>query len=255
MRGLVLIVALAGCGEDYPPPDDDDLPDTTWPGVVSWSWTFSDGTACPDDVVTANLYIASYDFENFVFRLEPRIVKTSACSAGGAAFPLENPLGVKRYGHDTWVELVTTDGRVFAKSEVLNTKSGDANLATVVEVPRGWVHVGWQLFGQTTQTALTCDDVSALRATTGDGAVFLYPSIASDVVLAPTDTPCANGETWLGLPAGTHDLTLGAFSSLEFLYNDSHNAMRLGKLMFPAQVVAPNATLELGVQPLPLVDY
>ena len=255
MRELLFLVAFAGCGEDYPPPDEDDLPDTTWPGAVTWSWSFSDGGTCPDDVVKANVYIASYDLESFVFRLEPRIMTTAACSTGAAVFALENPLGVKRYGHDTWVELVTADGRVFAKSEVVNTKLGDPNLATVIEVPRGWVHVGWQLFGASTQTPLTCDDVAPLRPAIGDGAVVLYPSIETDVVLAPTDTPCARGETWLGLPAGTYDLSLGAFRTLEFLYNDQNNAMRLGKTTFPGQVVVANATLELGIQQLPLADY
>ena len=255
MRGLILIVAVLGCGEDYPPPDEDDLPDSTWPGAVVWSWSFSDGNPCPADVVTANLYRASYDVEAFVFRLEPQLMRTAACGAGVADFPLANPLGVKRYGHDTWLELVTADGRVFAKSDVVNTKLMNANLATVIAVPRGWVHVGWQLFGETTQTQLACDDIAALRSTTGDGAVLLYPSNETDIVLAPTDTPCTKGETWLGLPAGVHDLSLAAFSSLEFLYNDPNNSKRLGKTTFPAQTITAGATLELGVQQLPLTDY
>ena len=255
MRGLVLVLALVACGEDYPPPDADDLPDSDWPGAVVWSWSFSDGGGCPDGVVTANLYRGSYDVEAFVFRLEPQLMRTAACSTGAADFALANPLGVKRYGHDTWLELVTSDGRVFAKSEVRNTRFGDANFATVIELPRGWVHVGWHLIGATTQAPLACDDIPALRAATGDGAVLLYPSNETDIVLNPTDTPCARGETWLGLPAGTHDLTLGAFSSLEFLYNDTNNAKRLGKTTFAARTIAPGATLELGVQQLPLADY
>jgi hypothetical protein len=56
MRGLIFIMALLGCGEDYPPPDDN--PDTGWPGAVVWSWSFEGGNRCPDGVVKANLYIA-----------------------------------------------------------------------------------------------------------------------------------------------------------------------------------------------------
>ncbi len=255
MRFAALAIMLLGCGEHYPPPDDDDLPDSDWPGAVVWSWSFTGGAPCPEDVVTAKLYRGSYDVEAFAFRLEPALMTTAPCSGGAASFALANPFGVKRYGHDTWLELVTADGRVFAKSQVESTKLGDASFAAVIEVPRGWVHVGWQLFGETTQTALACDDVSALRATTGDGAVLLYPSNETDIVLDATDTPCARGETWLALPAGTHDLTLGAFRSLEIIYNDPFNTKRLGKTMFPAQTITAGATLELGVQQLPLADY
>lgn len=256
MRAAVFALLAACSGDDTPPPDPP--PDNGWPGGVAWAWTFSDGGPCPDGVTNVNVYRAGYDPTPFVYRLEPVIMTTAACSAGGAGFALENPLGALGYGNDTWIELVTSDGRVFAKSHVVNTKTKNATPSAVIEVPRGWVHVAWTLFGEATQMPLTCDDVPSLRTGTGDGAVLLYESIETDIVLAPTDTSCAEGQAktmWLGLPAGTHDLSLGAFSSLEFVLNDPNNSMRLGKITFAGQTITPGATLELGTQRIGLVDY
>ena len=229
---------------------------STWPGGVTWSWSFSDGGGCPDGVVKVNLYRAGYDEVPFVIRLEPTIQSTAPCNAGAGSFALANPLGVRSHGHDTWIEFVTTDGRVFAKSPVYNTKTKVSAYAAEIAVPRGWAHVAWTLFGAATQTALTCEDIPALRTMPkGDGAVLFYESNETDIVLSPTDTPCTAPSAWLSMPAGTYDLSLAAFSSLEFLWNDPNNSKRMGKTTFAAQTITPGATLELGTVQLPLTDY
>ena len=251
---LVAILVVAACSGDDSPPYDPSPP--TWPGGVTWSWSFSDGGGCPDEVVKVNLYRAGYDEVPFVIRLEPTIQASAPCTAFAGGFPLANPLGVRSHGHDTWIEFVTADGRVFAKSPVYNTKTKVSAYSFDVSVPRGWAHVAWTLVGAATQTPLTCEDVPALRTTPqGDGAVLFYESNETDIVLSPTDTPCTAADAWLSLPAGTYDLSLAAFSSLEFLWNDPDNSKKLGKTTFAAQTIVPGQTLELGTATIPLTDY
>jgi hypothetical protein len=254
MRPALLFV-LAACGDeargDLPTPDD------TWPGAVTWSWTFSDGAACPPDVTTANLYLASYDREmNIALRAAPHIMTTVPCARGSASFLLGNPLGIMRAGHDTWLELVTADGHIYARSEITNTRTKVADFATVVDVQRGWVHAAWTLRGATSNRVLTCDEVLPLSAaTSADGAIELYATVANDVVLQPSLVDCARGEVSLALAPGTYDLTLGAFRSFDFFIGEIMNPNLLGKIALGTQTVVAGATTELGSHELALVGF
>lgn len=247
-RRVLALAVAAGCGDG----GGGEVPVDDWPGAVTWTWTFSDGGGCPAGVTTVHAYLASYDRIPYAVRLAPARVATAPCDVGTASFRLANPTGVPPHGRDTWLELVTDDGRVFAHSQVANTTTRDAYPAAVIEVPRGWVHAAWTLASATSQQPLACGDVPALA---GDaGAVVLYVADPSDAVRTPAATACARGETWLALPAGTYDLSLGAFASLQYVLGEVPSSSLLGKATIAGQTVTPGATLELGGLVLELAD-
>jgi hypothetical protein len=177
-------------------------------------------------------------------------VRSTSCAAGVAAFPLANPLGIGNRGHDTWLELTTADGRIFARSQLENTLAKNPTPTAVIEVPRGWAHVRWTLFGQTSQRALACDEVPVLTS------MLLYEAAEADRVLQPSILSCAAGEMWLGLAPGTYDLALAGFTTLSFFVDEiPSNTKLLGKHALPAQTIAADTTLELGTQQVTLPDY
>jgi hypothetical protein len=255
MRFALLLLACAACGDEergeLPTPDD------SWPGAVTWSWSFTDGTTCPPDVTTANLYRASYDREmNIALRSAPLVMASVPCARGSGSFLLGNPLGIGRAGHDTWLELATADGRIYARSDTTNTRTKLSDFATIIDVERGWLHAAWTLRGATSNRVLTCDEVLPLSAaTSADGAIELYVSVDNDVVLQPSLVDCARGELSLALAPGTYDLTLGAFSGFDFIIGEIMNPKLLGKAALDAVTVTAGATTELGTHELVLVGF
>lgn len=252
---LAILLACAACADEDP--GELPVPDDSWPGAVTWSWTFDDGGACPPGVTIANLYLASYDRAmNATLRDAPHVMASVPCERGAGSFLLGNPLGVMRGGHDTWLELVTADGRIYARSAITNTKTKVADFATVIGVERGWVHAAWTLRGARTNTVLACDDVLPLSAATrADGAIELYVSVDSDVVLQPSLVDCANGELYVALAPGTYDLTLGAFEDFDFLLGEVMNPLLLGKASLGPQIVTAGATTELGTHELAIAGF
>lgn len=244
----LLLLVSAACADDngeVPPADE------SWPGVLTWSWTFSDGGPCPPDVTVANIYIASWDTDrNFVFRTEPRVITSAPCAGRAGQFPLSNALGVGRRGHETWLELATADGRIYARSPIANSRTEDANPSAVIDVSRGWVHARWTLRGA--EGPLACADVPAFAEA---GAIELYESVADDIVVQPSLVDCARSEVWVALSPGTYDLTLGAFAGFEYYLGSVGNPRLLGKVALGAQTVTAGATLELGTHELVLAGY
>ena len=231
---------------DAAPVPDAPAPDAG-PTNLTWTWTFGGATTCPADVDRVRIYTAQWNTDNVDFREPPSAPATFPCAAGTGGV-----LVADGFDYDSWIEVLTTDGRTFAVTGPTHVDVG-ASASTDVALPRGWIHAGWTLFGQHSQTALACTDVPSLTGT-GAGAIELFAGAAGPTTAAD-DSPCAAGDTWLAVPPGTYDLTLRAVYSRSYLPASGPDAYTLGGAAFAAQTVAADATLDLGTQQLPLTTY
>jgi hypothetical protein len=247
------MLAAAGC---YHAPetargDADAGPDAPMadagPTNLAWSWTFGGAAACPTGVDRVQIETAQWDVSGINFRQEPAAPVTFPCSAGTGGVLV--PDG---FDYDSWLTVLTADGRVFDV-----TGPGHVDLGTTathdVVLPRGYVHIAWSLFGQTSQTTLACSDVPSLTAG-GLGRVQLFTGTAVQTTPMAT-TGCSAGELWYALPAGTYDLALRAVYSRSYLPANGPDAYLLGETTFAAQTIVAGQTLELGTQQLPLTHY
>ena len=255
-RALAIALVAAAChgGSDAGRSDADapisidaaPMPDAG-PTNLTWSWTFGGTATCPTGVDRVQIYTAQWDTDGPDFREEPSAPTTFPCSGGSGGV-----LVADGFAYDSWIVVLTSDGRIFAVTGPSHVDVG-SSASTDVALPRGWVHVAWTLFGQTSQTALACSDVPSLNGS-GNGVVELFSGAAAQTT--PTDaSDCMSGETWLAMPPGTYDLTLRAVYSQSYLPANGPDAYSLGETTFAAQTITADQTLELGTQQLPLTQY
>lgn len=254
-RALVFVLAAAGCyhapatarGDADAGPDAPGAAVDAGPTNLTWTWTFGGANACPTGVDRVEIVTAQWDTSGIDFRQEPSAPVTFPCAAGTGGVLV--PDG---FDYDSWLVILTSDDRVFDV-----TGPGHVDLGTTashdVVLPRGYVHVAWSLFGQTSQTPQQCSDVPSL-ADGGLGRVELFTGTA--VQTTPMDAAsCTAGETSLALPAGTYDLSLRAVYSQGYLPANGPDAYLLGETTFAGQTIVADETLDLGTQQLPLTHY
>lgn len=250
----VAVVAGAACSSphaarsiDAPPAARDAAAPDASPTNLAWTWTFSDGGACPAGVDRVQIFTAQWTTDGVDVREPPSDPVTVPCAAGGGGVLVDDD-----FDYDSWLAVLTSDDRVYAVTGPTHVDVG-STASAVIDVPRGWVHVAWTLFGQTSQQALACSDVPSLDGA-GGGAIELFPG-ASGQATATDTQPCSAGETWLALPPGGYDLTLRAVYAQNYTPAGGPDLYTLGTTTFAAQQVSADAVLDLGTQQLPLAQY
>jgi hypothetical protein len=214
---------------------------------LSWTWTFGGSPTCPTGVDRVLIYTAEWNEDSIDFRNPPDPPTTFPCSAGGGGVVVADG-----FDYDSWLEILTSDDRVFAVTGATHVDQG-STATTDVALPRGYVYVAWSLFGMHSQTTLACTDVPSLTGS-GGGAIELFAG--SGVQSTPLDVePCSMGGTYFALPPGGYDLTLRAVYSQEYFPASGFDAYTIGSTTFPGQTITANGTLDLGTQQLTLTTY